>query len=462
MQCSSQVNAWGASGTVSVSNGLVFAYGTAIAGDVIDAAAGYTVSGAGVAIAWDEFTSAYAYFEGDSNDLDVEPATASATWSINGADHGIAYANGANTGFIPLGVTVITPVSLSAISGVTQPVAGAAPVTSITETAQYTGAVSWNPNHNPFNNATAYTATITLTPKPGFVFAGIAANFFTVAGATSVSNVANSGIITAVFPATSGAPPNITGPATMTLSAGYTATSTGAYTITGTTPVTVVKSSGDALITWNNATKRLDIAEGLAAGVYEVRLRAANSVSSCTFVFTLTVKPIVFYLNIPQTFDGGSVAAQTTNTGNPYIAEAGDRVTLIVTPNSGYRLDKIFVYMLDGNLNVVRSIAIPLSGTGNTLTFTMPAHHVTVEATFSSTTVGIDDVDAGNTPLRAYAQSGVLYVNGLTAGQKFSIYNIVGTSVYQGIANSDKAEVALPIRGVYVVTDGKNVVKVVN
>jgi len=62
----------------------------------------------------------------------------------------------------------------------------------------------------------------------------------------------------------------------------------------------------------------------------------------------------------------------------------------------------------------------------------------------------------------ACAQSGVLYVNGLTAGQKFSVYNIVGTSVYQGIANSDKAEVALPIRGVYVVTDGKNVVKVVN
>jgi len=32
----------------------------------------------------------------------------------------------------------------------------------------------------------------------------------------------------------------------------------------------------------------------------------------------------------------------------------------------------------------------------------------------------------------------------------------------QGIANSDKAEVILPVRGIYVVTDGKTVVKIVN
>jgi len=51
-----------------------------------------------------------------------------------------------------------------------------------------------------FNARTHYTATITLTPKTGYTLEGVAANFFTVAGAAPVSNSANSGIITAEFP----------------------------------------------------------------------------------------------------------------------------------------------------------------------------------------------------------------------------------------------------------------------
>ena len=64
--------------------------------------------------------------------------------------------------------------------------------------------------------------------------------------------------------------------------------------------------------------------------------------------------------------------------------------------------------------------------------------------------------------LNGYVQNGVLYVGGLTTGQTFSIYNIVGTLIYQGVATGDKAEAALPVRGVYIVTDGVNTVKVVN
>jgi len=87
-----------------------------------------------------------------------------------------------------------------------------------------------------------------------------------------------------------GTAPGITGPAALTLTAGYAATSTGTYTITGTAPVTVTKQSGDAKITWNNATKKLDIAAGLAAGTYPVTLKAANGVSpDASFTFTLKV-----------------------------------------------------------------------------------------------------------------------------------------------------------------------------
>ncbi|MGI6299754.1 MAG: hypothetical protein ACOX52_01640 [Verrucomicrobiota bacterium] len=45
-------------------------------------------------------------------------------------------------------------------------------------------------------------ATITLTAKAGYTLTGVSENFFTVEGADTVSNAANSGVITAVFPAT--------------------------------------------------------------------------------------------------------------------------------------------------------------------------------------------------------------------------------------------------------------------
>lgn len=95
-------------------------------------------------------------------------------------------------------VTVTEP----AIVGVTAPVVGKTPVTAITEGKQFTGTVTWSPEVSTFAASTVYTATITLTPKAGYKLDGVAANFFTVAGATSVSNGANSGVVTAVFPAT--------------------------------------------------------------------------------------------------------------------------------------------------------------------------------------------------------------------------------------------------------------------
>ncbi len=97
-------------------------------------------------------------------------------------------------------VTVTEP----AIGGVTVPVAGEKPVKAITEGKQITGTITWTPDliDSKFGPQTVYTATITLTPKVGYKLDGVAANFFTVAGATSVSNAANSGVVTATFPQT--------------------------------------------------------------------------------------------------------------------------------------------------------------------------------------------------------------------------------------------------------------------
>jgi len=95
-----------------------------------------------------------------------------------------------------------TVINIAVIPGVTAPAGGETPVTAITETAQYTGTVSWSPADNPFEYETAYTATITLTAKSGYTLTGVTANFFTVAGADTVTHDADSGVVTAVFPPT--------------------------------------------------------------------------------------------------------------------------------------------------------------------------------------------------------------------------------------------------------------------
>ena len=121
----------------------------------------------------------------------------------------VTVSNDANSGVITVKFPATEPepdavtVNIAAIQGLTQPVTGATPVTTATETEQYTGAVTWTPVvSETFATGTEYTATITLTAKDGFTFIGVAENFFTVEGAVTVSNAANSGVVTSKFPAT--------------------------------------------------------------------------------------------------------------------------------------------------------------------------------------------------------------------------------------------------------------------
>ena len=109
----------------------------------------------------------------------------------------------------PPATAVDAKINIAAISGVTAPVNGETPVTTISPNAQYTGTVSWSPADSTYAASTVYTATITLTPKSGYTLTGVAKNFFTVAGATTVTNSVNSGVITAVFPATEATPPTM-------------------------------------------------------------------------------------------------------------------------------------------------------------------------------------------------------------------------------------------------------------
>lgn len=91
-------------------------------------------------------------------------------------------------------------VDIAEIVGVTPPAIGGTPVTETTPNLQYTGAVVWSPDDVLFKRHNAYLATITLTAEDGFDFTGVSENFFTVEGALSTTNTADSGVVTAIFP----------------------------------------------------------------------------------------------------------------------------------------------------------------------------------------------------------------------------------------------------------------------
>jgi hypothetical protein len=90
------------------------------------------------------------------------------------------------------------------IRGVTKPVKGETPVTEVFATAEHSGTVSWSGSlvDGKFAASTVYVATITISAKAPYSLVGTPANKFTVEHATVVTNPINSGIVTAVFPAT--------------------------------------------------------------------------------------------------------------------------------------------------------------------------------------------------------------------------------------------------------------------
>jgi hypothetical protein len=121
-------------------------------------------------------------------------SVAGATTVTHSADSGVI------TAVFP--ATAPRIISVPAIAGVTAPVKDATPVSTTTAGTGYTGVVSWSGSPSTFGAATTYTATITLTAASGYTLTGVSANFFSVAGATTVTHSADSGVITAVFPAT--------------------------------------------------------------------------------------------------------------------------------------------------------------------------------------------------------------------------------------------------------------------
>jgi hypothetical protein len=180
--------------------------GTPQVGQTLTAGA-LTPSGATATYRWQSATTSGGTY------ADITGATGT-TYTLVAGDLGkyikvVATGTGNYTGTVTsaaAGAVTPAPINMAAILGVIVPVQGATPVTTITATTQYTGTVAWTGDltgGGNFKNKTVYTATITIIPNPGYTLTGVIANFFTVAGTTGhATNVANSGVVTAVFPMT--------------------------------------------------------------------------------------------------------------------------------------------------------------------------------------------------------------------------------------------------------------------
>ena len=266
-------------------------------------------------------------------------------------------------------VTTYQTISVAAIAGVTAPVTGATPVTTTTAGTGYTGTVIWSESPATFASGTVYTATITLTPTTGYTLQGVAADFFTVAGATTDTNSVNSGVITAVFPATAttiseAAVAGVTAPVTgatpvttTTAGTGYTGTViwsespatfasgtvyTATITLTPTTGYTLQGVAADFFTVAGATTDTNSVNSGVITAVFPATLA---SPSSGSFEFTansyLTLTPglnfdptpgiidpftIELWFKTAASFHAGDILGATSGNGLSFILDSSTRV----------------------------------------------------------------------------------------------------------------------------------------
>ena len=64
--------------------------------------------------------------------------------------------------------------------------------------------------------------------------------------------------------------------------------------------------------------------------------------------------------------------------------------------------------------------------------------------------------------LRTWKHGSTLHINGLTEGDILHVYNILGKQIYSGVAFGNTMEIPLPERGIYIVTDGKETIKIID
>ena len=272
-----------------------------------------TPSGATASYQWEESTTSggtYTNISGATSSTYVLVAN-----DVNQYIKVVATGTGSYTGSVTSAyVGPVTPavISAAAITGVTAPVTGATPVTTATNSSQYTATVSWSPAvSGTFAPGTTYTANITVTPATGYTLTGVGANFFTVSGATE-SNSAGSGSVSAVFPATGSQSLSAIGSTTGTLQVGSTLTA-GSLTPSGAT----------ASYQWEESTT--------SGGTY------TNISGATSSTYVLVANDVNQYIKVVATGTGsytGSVTSAYVGPVTPAVISAA-AITGVTAPVTG-------------------------------------------------------------------------------------------------------------------------------
>jgi len=256
-----------------------------------------------------------------------------------------------------------------------------------------------------------------------------------------------------------GAPvaPTIAGAEELLLLAGYAATSTTAYTITGTGNVVVSKVSGDEKITWNNEGKKLNIAAGLGAGTYPVVLKASNGVDpDAEITFTLTVStpitaPVIAAGTLPDVeVDSAYSATLSATTGGAAITWSAEGLPagLTINPETG---------VISGTPTTAGSYSFVVKAS-NSAGEGIRVFSINVEG---EPTV-IASIPKANA-LKVWMNSGMLHINGLTAGKSWSVYSANGALLHSGVANGADVNVNLNLAsGIYFVKSNGQTIRFAN
>ena len=269
----------------------------------------------------------------------------------------------------------------AAIGGITAPTISATPVAISTTTSQVTGTVTWAPTVvSTYAGSVGYTATITLTAVSGYTLAHVSANFFTVAGATTVTNAAGSGVVTAVFPATAAnvAITSVT-PSTGAIAGGTQVTIIGTN-FTGANGVSFGGVAGTQLVV-NSATSITVTVPAHSAGDVAVVVVTPNNGSATSSVgFTYLTTPTVTSISPVTGLNAGGTTITITGSnfsGATSVTFGGVAGTDLVVNSA----TSITVKTPEHALGLVNVVVINGFGTGSltgAYTYTLGAVNITL------------------------------------------------------------------------------------
>ena len=285
---------------IKITGGCVFGRATVITGDdvnnaVVHMPAGHTptITAPAAICGWDSNIDTLSVAAGSSANLATNDGT-TAKWDQVDGKPGVALSNGSNKGFIPVETVNLTGMTSPTIHGessftITEGYAALSAADTAADIGQFTATGA----PTPVIRIESGNAAITID-EDGYlsIAAGLEAGTYPVVlkASNGVSPDATLTFTLTVEEDEELVAPKITGPEAMTLEEGYAKTSSAAFTIDGPNEPVVTIISGNEKITWNEGTNKLDIADGLAAGTYIVKLKVSNGVvPDAEHTFTLTV-----------------------------------------------------------------------------------------------------------------------------------------------------------------------------